>query len=199
MAIVAFSITKQMAFRDSIQEFSNVYYYWVLVTPNETEAINRINELVTFEKSCHANSITYNRGRCWLAGGTASQNVMIADIFLSGTGSLSVNATMDKERAILCQWPAGTDSRNRQVYLRKWWHACASFGGVSITANHLVQATGFTSGERASIAAKADEITQIGGASEYSLCGPTGRATTGNVAAHPYLEHRQLGDQWRGS
>lgn len=199
MALVAFSITKQMAFRDSIQEFSNVYHYDVLVMPNEAEAINRINELVTFEKSCHANGITYNRGRCWSAGGTVEQNVMIADIFLSGTGALSQSTTMDKERAILCQWPAGLDSRGRQVYLRKWWHACANFGGVSITTNHLVQATGFSSGERTTIANKADEITYIGTASEYELCAASGRNITGNVAAHPYLEHRQLGDQWRGS
>jgi hypothetical protein len=198
MAIVSFSITKRFAFRDSTQDFSNVYTYSVVVTPNETEALNRIDELVTFEQSIMAGTISFVHGRAWLSGGSPSENVMIAQKALTGTGSLTTAANMDKERAWLVAWPAGLDSRGKPVFLRKWWHTAAPFAGVTVVASLLDNTVGLSSSNRALIANKANEITQIGTGNEYSLCAMSGRGTTGSPIAHKYLEHRQLGDMWRG-
>lgn len=197
MAVVAFSITKRVAFRDSVQEFSNVYHYNVSVTPNEPEATNRIVELETFEKTIHSTAVSFLRGRCWLAGGTPSQNRMISDVILTGTGSRTNFAHIDRERAFLVQWPAGFDSRNKQVYLRKWYHSCGNIAGVTLTDPIIANTSGLSAADQTAIETAVDAITSIGTANEYNLCGPTGRATTGPIEAHRYFEHHQLGDQWR--
>jgi hypothetical protein len=35
------------------------------------------------------------------------------------------------------------------------------------------------------------------GGNTYNLISRTGRATTGTATCHRFLEHHQLGDQWR--
>lgn len=197
MAIIAIAILKQVAFRDSVQEFSNVYHYNVSITPNSSEAANRITEIETFEKSIHASIVSFLRGRCWTAGGSPSENAMIQDVILSGNGSLTQTTGLDRERAFLVQWPAGVDSRNRVVYLRKWWHTCAAMAGVTVGTAQTSQSSGFSNADQIAIENKATEITEIGTANEYDLCSASGRVFQGPAQAHPYLEHRQLGDQWR--
>jgi hypothetical protein len=35
-------------------------------------------------------------------------------------------------------------------------------------------------------------------AGTFALVAESGRGSVGPVESHPYLEHRQLGDMWRG-
>lgn len=198
MAIVSFSITKRFAFRDSTQDFSNVYTYKVAVQPNSTEALLRIDELTTWEQANFSGLVSFIHGRAWLSGGTVEENVMLGQKALSGSGALTTVANMDRERAWLVMWPAGLDSRGKPVYLRKWWHTCAPFGGVTPAAAQLDNTASFSSANRTVIAARGDQIRTIGAADEYALCAMSGRDITGPVIAHKFLEHRQLGDMWRG-
>lgn len=198
MAQVSFSITKRCAFRDSTQEFSNVYTYQVPVVPNSTEANDRIDELVTIEKTYHSTDVTFLLGRCWTSGGSVASNQMISERTLSGAGSTTPNANLDRERAVLIQWPAGFDSRGHPVKLKKWYHTCGAFGSVAFGATLLANTTAFTAGNRTTMAGLADGVRLIGTANEYALSSAAGRLTTGAAEAHAYLEHHQLGDQWRG-
>jgi hypothetical protein len=201
MARIGISITKSVAFRNATQEFSNVYYYQNSgALPDETSANALIDELVTFEKTIHGSSVTFVRGRCWSQVGSPSSNNMIAQKNLSGTGSLTPNATVDRERAFLFKIRAGVDSRGNPVWLRKWFHACAVFPGMSLDTTILANSTGFSQGQRDGGTSAMSTISAIGGGTEeWKLVSKAGRAIDSGATwvAHPFLEHHQLGDQWR--
>jgi hypothetical protein len=196
MAIVAFSVTKRVVYRDSTQEFSNVYHYKTTDPINATEGEARLDEIVAFEKTFHATGVTFVRGRAWNAGGTPAQNDMVVQKNLSGTGALAGTASLDRERAHLFRWPAGQDSRGKPVYLRKWYHALAPINAVAITQSIIEGTTGWTQAQRDSMASFINDIRFIG-LSTYQLCAESGRDSTGGAESHKYLEHHQLGDQWR--
>ena len=198
MPIVAFSITKSKPFRDSVQEFTNVYHYNPGSLPNAALADTIIDELVTKEKAFHDTSTTFVRGRCWSAGGSPSSNNMISQKSLSGLGALAPNTTIDAERAYLIYWPAGLDSRGKAVYLRKWYHSGGQIGGVTLLNTILTNATGFTTANRTAIASACDPVRTVGPGG-YDLCAESGRPNAGPAIAHKYLEHHQLGDQWRAN
>lgn len=202
MAQVTISVTKRTAFRDSTQEFSNVYTYGA-VGPNPTaaDAEDLLDELVAFEKSIHSTAVTFVHGRVWSSGGTQAQNVLIFQKALSGAGSALLSGTpIDKERAFLIQWRAGVDSRGRPVSLKKWFHTCGLFGTVNAVNTAIAENTaGFTQAQRDQIAGLADGCTRLGTLEEWGLIADSGRQRDGGPpTAHKYLEHHQLGDQWRG-
>src|SRR5215216_599063 len=149
MARIGVSITKSTAFRNSTQEFSNVYYYDVDNQPSEAQATTFIDNLTALEKTFHGTNVTFVRGRCWSAGGTKEENNMITQKNLAGTGVRTPVAGLDKERAFLFRLRAGNDSRGNPVYLRKWWHAEAQFvSGQSISTQIMEQTTGWSQAER---------------------------------------------------
>lgn len=196
MPRVGVSITKRCAFRDSLQEWSNVYFYDGIAIANEATGIAVMDELVGLEAAVHSTNCTIIRGRFWTAGGSPSANQMIAQKTYATVGALSPIANMDRERAYLISWPAGLDSRGHPVFLRKWYHTGAAHGGVGITAALLEQTTGFSAANRTAIfnALKFGETIQAGSA---QLVAESGRQRTGPGTAHKYLEHHQLGDMWR--
>lgn len=90
---IGISITKKTPFRDSSQEWSNVYYYDGLAgTPDQAAANNLIDELVTREKAIHTTDVTFVKGRCWSQIGDKTQNEMLSQKDLSGTGSAVAQA-----------------------------------------------------------------------------------------------------------
>jgi hypothetical protein len=202
MAHVGVSITKTCVFRDSVQEFSNVYHFtWTGLNPGQSLATDLIDRLVTLEKPLHGSAVTFKYARCWSAGGTPSANNMIAQKTLTGTGTSTLSTANDAERAYLIRWRAGNDSRGRPVYLRKWYHLQAQISGASITAAITNQTTGWTSAERSTIANKFNDFNPVvfnGGLTTGRLVSANGREGDTNAEAHKYLEHHQLGDQWRG-
>lgn len=201
MPRVGISITKSVPFRNSVQEFSNVYYYQNTGSlPSQSGAAAMIDELVAIEKTMHSTAVTFVRGRCWSQGGSPGTNEMIEQHNLSGTGSQTLVTNMDKERAFLFRWRAGSDSRGNPVYLRKWYHSCGRFDvAVAVATSYLENTTGFTSGERTTLEGKANNInTLTSGGGGWELVAKSGRQrTTGAAVAHPFLEHHQLGDMWR--
>lgn len=200
MAQITISVTKRVPFRDSVQEFSNVYTYGSLALhPGESEAINLIDEVVAFEKTIHSTAVSFILGRCWRSGGTQAENVMIAEKTLSGTGATTPLTALDYERAVLLQWPAGLDSLGRPVKLRKWYHTCGQIAGVVFSNAQLVQTIGLTTTQRDNIADAVHAITRIG-TEVWGLIADSGRERTGDgePVTHKYLEHHQFGDQWRG-
>lgn len=203
MARVGVSVTKATAFRDSTQEFANIYHYhWTGLDPGEGLAESLLDRVVTLEKTFHADDVSFLIGRVWNAGGTQAENDMIIEKNLSGVGAASPILEMDKERAILVRWRAGTDSKGRPVYLRKWFHTNC-FAGVNVAnyINIVNNKTGFTTADRAAINAKFDALSPISfnnGSTIGELVAKNGRQITGERSVHKYLEHHQLGDMWRG-
>jgi hypothetical protein len=205
MAIVGVTITKETPFRNSVQAFSNMYFYnnGTGGVPSESGALAMIDELVAIERGLHASTIEFVFARLWHQTLLAATSNMIAQKSLTGNGTLSPDSTLDKERAYLFRWRAGQDSRGNPVYLRKWYHSCAVFpGGPALTATIYSNSGGFTQAQRDSMEANvADVATLASGGGGWELCAKSGRALTQGTTpdAHPYLEHHQLGDMWRGA
>jgi hypothetical protein len=201
MARYGVSITKSTSFRGGVQEFSNVYYYEALTLPDETQAATIINNLASLEKTFHGTSVTFVRGRLWSQGGSPGTNNMINQVNLTGTGARTPGTSMDKERAFLFRIRAGSDSRGNPVYLRKWFHAMGEFtSGATIASTQLQQTVPFTAGEKATQVAAMQAIGDANGSpGAPKLCAKSGRQPGAgeNFQAHSYLEHHQLGDQWR--
>lgn len=197
--IIGVSITMRTAFRDSTQEFSNTFHYDNGgATPSVAEAEKIIDQLVIHLKAMHATSVTFIRARLWSAGGTREQNTMIFQKPLLGQGSQLVGTNIDKERAYLLQWPAGKDRRGRPVRLKKWFHYMCAPSGGNLAASVLDNTAGLSDAERTVLqnhAAKFQPlfVDLIG----YQLVSKSGRGVQGDVRAHRYFEHHQLGDQWR--
>jgi hypothetical protein len=203
MSRIGIAITKRVAFRDSTQEFSNIYHYedGNPANPTNATALGLIDELAAFEKTIHSGAVTFRRGKCWSAGGTRAENQMLAEKNLAGVGTGS-GSDYDAERAYLVMWRAGRNTKGKPVYLRKWYHTLGGFGAaaaVTLSAAVLNNSGGFTQANRDNIANKADEITRIGNLEGWGLVAESGRERDGGPpTAHRYLEHHQMGDQWRG-
>jgi|AntDryMetagUQ889_1029465.scaffolds.fasta_scaffold03694_7 hypothetical protein len=201
MARIGISITKRVTFRASTQEFSNTYYYGSSQpTPSETEAIGLIDELVANEKSLHGSPVTFVRARCWSAGGTPAQNQMLAEKNLTGVGARPADGRVDRERAVLAMWPAGLDSRGKQVTLKKWYHVCSALpSGAATPDGILANIDGWTAATRSDWVNLIDPVTRIGSLEAWGMVSRVGRERDGGAPlVHLYLEHHQLGDQWRG-
>ena len=197
------NVLKRFTFRGGTQHFGNTYYYDdPLGTPGLTTLEALVDDIVAKEKAKHSAQITFVKGRLWTQIGTPSQNQMLVDKNLSGTGSATHLTGLDRERAYLVRFRAGVDSLGRPVYLRKWWHLSANIGGGSVTANQEEQLDELSTASRDGVVAFADSIKQItvgSPARTFSLVSKNGRAIDGATTAHRYLEHHQVGDEWRGA
>jgi uncharacterized protein YciW len=128
---------------------------------------------------------------------------MIAQKTLSGVGSAASVSNIDKERAFLFRWRAGNDSRGHAVYLRKWYHSCGALPGASQAnvTTALANTTGFSTADRSAMALTVSGVSSLSsGGGSWSLTAKTSRNKSVTIPeAHKYLEHHQLGDQWRGA
>lgn len=202
MARIGISITKSVAFRNSVQEFSNVYYYEDALgsLPSAAGANTLIDEVTAFEKGIHGTACTFVRGRLWSETGSKATSEMISQKTLSGAGTLTSNSSMDRERTYLFRIRAGLDSRGNPVYLRKWFHTCADLPGAATSVSILANTAGFSQAQRDAAAALVATMGAIGGGTEpWKICSSKGRFPTAGQSwvCHPFLEHHQLGDQWR--
>lgn len=194
------SVEKTVSFRGFPQPFANVYYYNqpdiavdALVTLE-----NLLDIIVAEEKEMFAGVVSFVRGRVWNTGsGSQAGNQMRIDKALAGVGAALEHAVMDRERAFLFRWPAGTDSRGKPVYLRKWYHLCSQFGGA-VADDVLANRAAIPLNIRQNLEAQVAQFrSPTAGGFNFDLVAQSGRVTTGGVECHRYLEHRQLGDQWR--
>lgn len=203
MARIGIAITKTTSFRNSSQDFSNVYFYEGVSLPDAAGANNLIDDVVTREKTFHSTAVTFKGGKLWSVTGSKATNEMITQKQLSGTGSRALVPFMDKERAFLFRLRAGVDSRGNPVYLRKWFHACGVFfSGQSLGQSAIENTNSLPQADRDSMVTQMQTIGDLTGAGgPWKLCAKSGRQPTvgANWVAHPYLEHHQLGDMWRAS
>jgi hypothetical protein len=204
MAHIGVSITKSTPFRNSVQEFSNVYYYEDPAgeLPDATEAGQIIDDLTAFEKSIHSSGVTFVRGRLWSNTGSKATSEMILQKNLTGLGTNGgLVSGMDKERAYLFRLRAGTDSRGNPVYLRKWYHTCGNAPGGTVPGSSVLNNTaGFTPAERTTQAAAIPSIDDVGGGVDaWELEAKSYRKPSSGAQweAHQFLEHHQMGDMWR--
>jgi hypothetical protein len=196
-----FSVEKSTLYRGVQQPFANVYHYELPYTPTQTSQLEAVlDRLVALEKISHATVVNFQRGRCWNTGsGSQAGNQMRIDKALSGTGAGNDNSSWDRERAILFRWPAGINSRGKPVYLRKWFHTCGNWGSLTVPAGLLGNTAQWGQTNINFLHSYADQFHPIvvGGITVGDLVAQSGRAATGPAQAHAYLEHHQLGDQWR--
>lgn len=202
MPRIGVSITKNTSFRNSTQEFSNVYYFEATGEPSVSQADTIIDNLTAAEKGFHSTNVNFVRGRLWSAGGGAAANNMISQKQLAGTGARTGALTvLDKERAFLFRLRAGVASNGTPVYLRKWYHACGEFvSGASIPTQVVQNIGSFSAAERT---AQQNAMNSIGDGNAspltLRLCSKSGRLPDAGAtwSAHAFLEHHQFGDQWR--
>jgi hypothetical protein len=205
MAIIGISITKEVSFRDSIQPFSNMYFYnnGLGGSPDNSAANALIDELVAIEKTFHSTQVEFTFARCWLQALTEIGSTMIHQKSLTGLGATASVSGMDRERAYLFRRRAGQDDRGQPVYLRKWYHSCGVFpgAGTETATNVLMNMTGYTQAARDAMANNVNDISNLAtGGGGWNICARSGREPTeANWQAHKFLEHHQLGDQWRGA
>lgn len=201
MAKFGVSIEKTTSFRGAAQVFANVYHYDSGVgAPSDAQLESLLDSIVAQEKTMHCTNVSFVRGRVWSSGGSPSANQMRVDKALSGAGTLSALSGRDKERAELIRWRAGSDSKGRPVYLRKWYHSGASnFGGTGCIGNaQLEQSAQVSQACRDAQETAADFMRTItSGGVVFTMEAETGRQISGSTEAHPWLEHHQLGDMWR--
>lgn len=191
------AIEKSVSFRGVQQPFSNRYHYeGATMTP--AQATQLAQNVAGQEKVLHSTDVSFKYFRVWLDTGNKATSEMVAQGNLSGVGQSASSPTMDRERAVLIQWRAGSDSRGRPVFLRKWYHVCGQFGSFTFQGGHLQNTLAFTTSERNTINQAAGGLEVVSdGADAKTLAAPPGRQRTGQAQVHPYLEHHQLGDQWR--
>jgi hypothetical protein len=200
LSVTGIAITKQFAFRDSIQEFTNVYHYFLALNPTVAQYQSLKDQLVTFEKALHGTNVTFTFYRIWSAGGTKAENEMLEQGPLSGAGTAPADSSVDRERAFLVQWAAGLDSRGHPVKLRKWYHLCAPVAGITLSGPIQAQTAGFSGANQTAMDAQFDTITDLDVAGvNFHLCAESARLAQGSAKSYKYLEHHQLGDQWRGA
>lgn len=202
LARYGLSIEKSTSFRGFQQPFANVYHYKALTGADESDAglDALVNAVVAKEKTFHASVINFQRARLWITGtGNQQTNVMRIDKPLSGSGALTMVTGLDKERAHLFRWRAGVNTRGLPVYLRKWYHSLAPIGGVTISTDIMANVAGFTDAQRDTMESVIEELGEmvVPGVGGFRLVSQTGREWTQAVQCHKYLEHHQLGDQWR--
>lgn len=192
MAVFGVSITKEIDWRGSQEQFSNVYHY--STDPAETfDDLGVIAEIERLEKLIFSDDVVFVTGRTWGPtdeGPLASVTREIVD--LSGVGNAPRTSSMYKECAILITWPLGRyGTRNRPQFLRKWLHTDNPHGYVLNGAQPLAgQPTAGTP-----LREYMDGITRLdnpGLGWQYELCTASGREFQGEPVAYPYLEHRQF-------
>lgn len=197
MAQYGISITKTVSFRGVQQPFSNVYHYTGL-TLDPTSAASFAAAIKAKEVPLHSTDVTFVSYRVWTSGGAPGSNQTVALGTLSGTGSGLASTLQDRERAFLIRYRAGNDSRGHPVYLRKWFHSCGQCAGVQASTAALQNTAQIPSADRTTIQNATDDfLTITDGGNTGNLVAESGRAAGTPVECHPYLEHHQLGDQWR--
>jgi hypothetical protein len=193
---VGVAITMSSPFRDSTQEWTNVFHYkdgTALVAPSEA----MIDEITAQLKTYHSTLVNFVRAKVWSSGGTKAQNQMLFAKNLSGTGQSVAGSRVAKERAVLIRWPAGFDVRGLPVYLRKWFHVCGNFAAQATSIDGILQnSTGFDQATRTAMATAANNLKRVI-APTWILCSESGREAAADAQAHKYFEHHQLGDMWR--
>lgn len=201
MARYGLSIRKRVAYRGGTQHFGNTYYYEAAVPNTATGQLDDlVNKVVAIEKTIHSTDVTFDHARLWSADGTKAQNTMIVDKALTGTGSVTADTIVDRERAVLIQWSAGFDSRGRPVKLRKWFHICGFIGNSVIPVGAEAQTAPISDTQIAFLDGKAAELRNVTGTlgEAWVLVAKSGRQTTAAGKGYKWLEHHQLGQEWRG-
>lgn len=197
MAVFALSITKRIAYRGGQQEFSNVYHYKTL----SVEAFNDNNvmdDIIGAEREIHSNEVTFVVARTWgPTDGPASASVTRVIRDLSGVGTHTPDPNFPRENAFLVSWPLGRyGSRNRPQFLRKWVHSMTAPGLAPATANNGgVAITTFPSRLPTYITDVTEADNGVGDV--LPLCSASGKVPIGPGVAYRFLEHRELGNQWR--
>src|SRR5215217_3241782 len=140
------------------------------------------------EVPLHANDVSFLRFSVWLDTGSKATSEMISQGPLSGVGGFVANTSMDRERAYLVRWPAGNDSRGRPVYLRKWFHACGSISGATLSSAMLQQTAQIDATQKGALETLANGFNTVSdGTDAKVLEGPPGRSRTGQAKSHSWL------------
>lgn len=198
--LIEVTTPKRCAYRGSVEGFSNVYIYRLLTSAISEEVAQALaDEVIENERALHGPSVQHVA--CNISTPLYLNSDVTAFYQFPYDSALPGSApTMDPERAIFIQWPAGRNVKNRPVTLRKWYHPCdVNIEQVTFTSGMQAQQSQITSTLRGILATVAQNLAQIGpGPADFiELVSPTNRERTGPAVCYPWLEHHELGEQWR--
>jgi hypothetical protein len=176
MAPYQISITKDVTWRGTKEEFSNVYHYDIDFPPTATGWDDLINAIVVEEKKAHSSAVTYLRAR---VNGPTDQGD-IADVTqhlkdLSGAGTMSgAGTTMAPELTMYASIYMGRSARGYKTYLRKYYHTQKLFS--SGTATDATAVTPLGSADKNALITILNALKTVTvGASTNNLCKPNGQ------------------------
>lgn len=195
------AVLQKCKYRGSIEAWTNVYIYRVpFVQPPTQENMQQVaQEIYDNHNNILGASVQIQRVSFSTPEYLASDIEVFAQ-FEFDTAMPGTAPTMDPERAVLVQWPAGRNTKNRPVYLRKWYHPCnTSTVPATYDSSNMAQQSEIVASQRQQIETYAQNLAQVGPgpADFWELVSPTNRERTGPARCYPWLEHHELGEQWR--
>jgi hypothetical protein len=193
--LVGLTITKSLRWQAKDEEYDNTYYY---ETPDgvlsPAELADAINIVQATEKAVHGLNVNFKRGRIWSAGGTKEENITLALVDLSGTGT-QIGARIFGEAAVLIEWECDRlNIDGRKVYLKKFLRIGSVVGNMD--AEVAQGREGMTEGMMNPFKSYADFVQRIqplGGAA-WNLIAPSRRKTKRslNGRVNPFLRSREF-------
>ena len=194
MPDLAVSITKSTSWRGHSEQFSNVYHYTYGHAMSNAVADRLILALKAIEATVHTTQAAFVNARVWETGGTPAENETIRILDLTGTGSLSTAAALYKELAAVGRIDSGRNSTTgRKIYLRKYYHPCASPTSSS-DANTGVAPMGSSMESVVQAAMNNIRLVVPATGEDYSLTSPSGQVVspTAPTSVLPYFRVRQF-------
>ncbi len=194
---VAVAITKQTTWHGATEQYSNVYHFDGPPVDGAPASLwtGLINDLTAAEKPIHGTNVTFKTGRVWSVGGTKQENVTLALIDLTGTGSGSAIKYF-KEAAVLVEWEcARLNIDGRKVYLRKYIRACAVLSGATdaeMQGENIFSTT--VKGPFKTYADKVQKVTTGTSLETFNLVSPNGRLpkADNNGVVNNYMISREF-------
>lgn len=189
----AVSVLKEIPYRDTTEEFSNVYQYGG-ANPPEGDRAAFMSAVANEEKGIMSQLVTFLEARMWEIGGTAAENDSLGIVDLSGTGSLGTVLQMPPEAAVLVQARSSRESiDSRPVYFRKWWHGIGSVGAVNFSGAQVQNQDPLTTVQKDALVAAFGRLAAITVAGvEYVMQSTNGGVVQLPATAYDWVEHRQF-------
>lgn len=193
MVRVGVALTKQFPYRNTQEEFTNVFTYEV-PTADIATAQNLVAALLAHEKANHASIVKFTKSRVWTTGGTPAENVTIYISDLADFGTLGEDPGMHAQACYEVQWKTDRPSATgKPVYLRKYLRSFATYASTGLTAGVYAGSTPLPTPIKTALQAYADKLNPLVTSSgNYDLIAPSGRKVTARATMPTYMSLHEL-------
>ncbi len=199
MGVYAAAITKQFAWRDQQEKFSNVYTV-KHSNPTQVNFDALASTLATWEKSNFGPWVSFLTARVWgplvypgngisqQPDKTVSVTQHLSDIPGAGTNGLA--GVMYKELCVVGSWYLGrAPGTGRKRFMRKYWHT--DMASVPTTAS-VNDGAAMSQQKKSDITLKLNALESNLSSAGWTLCAPNGDTASGPATTLPQFHIRQL-------